>query len=82
MLAHMVSLLALALAVSLDGFGVGVTYGLRGIRIPLASIAIIAVCSGAVIWLSMLAGGFLSEIGRATRLNSSHIQKSRMPSSA
>lgn len=29
---HFISLLALALALSLDGFGVGITYGLAGRR--------------------------------------------------
>ncbi|HUC93427.1 MAG TPA: MntP/YtaF family protein [Paenibacillus sp.] len=60
MLVHLLSLLLLAFAVSLDGFGVGVTYGLRHIRIPVFSIAIIAVCSGTVIGLSMLAGEWLT----------------------
>ncbi|WP_019534594.1 sporulation membrane protein YtaF [Paenibacillus ginsengihumi] len=54
------SLLLLALGVSLDGFGVGVTYGLRKIRIPLRSIAIIALCSGLIIYLSMQLGVWLS----------------------
>lgn len=54
------SLLLLALAVSLDGFGVGVTYGLRKIRIPLRSIAIISLCSGLIIYLSMQLGVWLS----------------------
>ncbi|MDG0808237.1 MntP/YtaF family protein [Cohnella rhizosphaerae] len=67
MLAHSASLLFLAFAVSLDGFGVGITYGLRKIRIPLTSIAIIAACSGAVILISMLVGsliaGWLSPYG-------------------
>ncbi|WP_159881570.1 sporulation membrane protein YtaF [Paenibacillus puerhi] len=56
-----VSLLLLALAVSLDGFGVGVTYGLRKIRIPLLSIAIISCCSGLVIFISMQIGAWMSE---------------------
>jgi putative Mn2+ efflux pump MntP len=60
LIAHMLSLILLAFAVSLDGFGVGVTYGLRKIRIPFLSILIIACCSGLVIWLSMQAGGWLS----------------------
>lgn len=51
-----VSLAMLALAVSLDGFGVGVMYGLRKIRIPLLSICIISVCSGLVIFVSMQIG--------------------------
>ncbi|WP_068773629.1 MntP/YtaF family protein [Paenibacillus sp. FJAT-26967] len=54
------SLLILALAVSLDGFGVGMMYGLRKIRIPLLSIAIISLCSGIIIYLSMNAGVWLS----------------------
>ncbi|GBF72983.1 hypothetical protein PA598K_01265 [Paenibacillus sp. 598K] len=60
MLAHLISLVVLACAVSLDGFGVGVTYGLRKIRIPLLSILIIAGCSGLVIGLSMVFGQWLS----------------------
>lgn len=60
MLAHLISLVVLACAVSLDGFGVGITYGLRKIRIPLLSILIIAGCSGLVIGLSMVFGQWLS----------------------
>ncbi|MCC3375855.1 sporulation membrane protein YtaF [Cohnella sp. REN36] len=60
MLAHLASLLILAFAVSLDGFGVGITYGLRKIRIPLASAAIIAGCSGIVILVAMLVGVFIA----------------------
>jgi putative sporulation protein YtaF len=58
--AHFASLLVLAFAVSVDGFGVGVTYGLRRIRIPLLSIVIIAICSGMVIFLSMLVGSWIT----------------------
>ncbi|GAA3401553.1 MntP/YtaF family protein [Paenibacillus hodogayensis] len=54
------SLAVLALAVSLDGFGVGVMYGLRKIRIPLLSIAIISCCSGLVIFVSMQIGAFIA----------------------
>ncbi|WP_169085210.1 MntP/YtaF family protein [Paenibacillus sp. PL91] len=60
MFAHVASLLVLAFAVSLDGFGVGVTYGLRRIRIPLLSVFIIACCSGLIIYLSMQVGGWLT----------------------
>ncbi|NBD27006.1 sporulation membrane protein YtaF [Paenibacillus glycinis] len=60
MLIHAFSLVLLAFAVSLDGFGVGVTYGLRRIRIPLLSIFIIAFCSGLVVWLSMQLGALLT----------------------
>ncbi|SFE49517.1 putative sporulation protein YtaF [Paenibacillus catalpae] len=60
MFAHFASLLVLAFAVSVDGFGVGVTYGLRRIRIPLLSVVIIACCSGLVIFLSMLVGSWIT----------------------
>ncbi|NIK66934.1 sporulation membrane protein YtaF [Paenibacillus sp. BK720] len=60
MFAHFASLLVLAFAVSVDGFGVGVTYGLRRIRIPLLSVIIIACCSGLVIFLSMIVGSWIT----------------------
>jgi putative sporulation protein YtaF len=60
MLASVASLFVLSFAVSLDGFGVGITYGIRKIRIPVKSVAIIACCSGVVILLSLLAGTWLT----------------------
>jgi putative sporulation protein YtaF len=57
---HMFSLLALAFAVSLDGFGVGVTYGMRRIRIPVRSVIIITACSALVILVSMYIGKWLA----------------------
>jgi len=59
-LPNLFSLLALALAVSLDGFGAGAMYGLRKIRIPIVSILIIAFMSGFVIFGSMQIGVYLS----------------------
>lgn len=59
---HFISLLALALALSLDGFGVGITYGLRRTKIPLLSIVVISICSGLVIALSMQVGVLLSQV--------------------
>jgi putative Mn2+ efflux pump MntP len=59
MLLPIISLAVLALAVSLDGFSVGVMYGLRKIRIPILSIAIISACSGIIILTSMQIGVFL-----------------------
>jgi len=56
----LLSLLLLSMAVSLDGFGVGITYGLRKIRIPVVSVLIISVCSGLIILLSMMVGVALS----------------------
>ncbi|RKD23793.1 sporulation membrane protein YtaF [Ammoniphilus oxalaticus] len=58
---HLVSLLAIAFAVSLDGFGVGISYGLRRIKIPLSSILIITFCTAVVIVGSMNLGQLLAE---------------------
>jgi len=54
-----VSLLILAFAVSLDGFGVGAMYGLRKIRIPFLSLVIISLCSAVVILAAMKLGVWL-----------------------
>lgn len=54
-----VTFLLLTLAVSLDGFGVGIMYGMRRIKVPLISIMIISLCSGLVIAASMYLGQFL-----------------------
>ncbi|WP_409345348.1 sporulation membrane protein YtaF [Paenibacillus sp. MBLB4367] len=51
-----VSLLILAFAVSLDGFGVGAMYGLRKIKMPALSLMIISLLSGTVIFVSMHIG--------------------------
>ncbi|ADO55742.1 MntP/YtaF family protein [Paenibacillus polymyxa] len=59
---HWGALLLLAFALSLDSFGVGVTYGLRKMKIPQLSIAIISVCSGLVIGISMQLGALLSRV--------------------
>ncbi|MGF7532290.1 sporulation membrane protein YtaF [Bacillus mexicanus] len=58
---QMVSILLLALAVSLDSFSVGFTYGLRKMKIPFKAIVIIACCSGVVMFISMLIGSFLTK---------------------
>jgi putative sporulation protein YtaF len=56
----MFPLLLLAFAVSLDSFSVGFTYGLRKLKIPLASIVIIACCSAVMILVAMIVGNFLT----------------------
>jgi putative sporulation protein YtaF len=56
MMAPVASLILLSFAVSLDGFGVGITYGVRKIKIPISSIFIISACSGLIILLSMMVG--------------------------
>ncbi|WP_338451401.1 sporulation membrane protein YtaF [Niallia oryzisoli] len=58
---HTLSLLLLALAVSLDSFSVGFTYGLRNMRIPFKSIIIIACCSAITLMLAMLMGHLLEQ---------------------
>ncbi len=60
MLSHILALTLLAFAVSLDSFGVGITYGLRQVKIPLLSIAIISALSGVVIGISMQVGVLLA----------------------
>lgn len=54
-----VSILLLAMAVSLDSFGVGLNYGLRRITVPIGSILIISICSGMVMLVSMLMGSLV-----------------------
>lgn len=58
------SAIVLALALSLDGLGVGLAYGIRKITIPLGSLVTIAVCSMLAMSMSMLAGhGIISLAG-------------------
>lgn len=52
-------LIFLVIAVSLDGFGVGISYGMRKIHVPFIGICIIVLCSGLVVFLSMMIGRFL-----------------------
>lgn len=49
-------LLFFALAVSGDGFIVGLAYGVRGIRIPLLSLVIISLASALAVSISMFSG--------------------------
>src|SRR5699024_7912222 len=53
-------LLLIVFAVSLDGFTVGMTYGLRRISITFVTLIIIVSCSGFVVFLSMTAGNIVS----------------------
>ncbi|WP_210364958.1 sporulation membrane protein YtaF [Bacillus sp. REN3] len=55
-MAQTISLLLLAFAVSLDGFSVGLTYGLRRMKIPVKSIIVIAACSAVVLVAAMMVG--------------------------
>lgn len=55
------SLLLLALAVSLDSFGVGLTYGLRKMKLPTKSLLFIAICSAASILIAMVFGKMITK---------------------
>jgi len=50
----------LVIAVSLDGFGVGITYGMRRINVPIIALLIIMLCSGVVVLSSMTIGNVLT----------------------
>ena len=52
--------LLMAVALSLDGFGVGLAYGLRRIRIPVNSLIAIAMCTVLAMGISMLFGGWVT----------------------
>ncbi|MFZ3101009.1 MAG: sporulation membrane protein YtaF [Desulfitobacteriaceae bacterium] len=51
--------LLMAFALSLDGFGVGLAYGLRRIRLPLSSLLVIALCTVFAMGVSMLLGSWV-----------------------
>lgn len=53
------AMLLLAVALSLDGFGVGLSYGLRRIRLPGISFVIISLCTVFTMGISMLLGRYL-----------------------
>lgn len=52
--------LLMAVALSLDGFGVGLAYGLRRIRIPFSSLMVIALCTVVAMGISMLFGSWVT----------------------
>ena len=57
---ELLSVFILALAISLDGFAAGITYGLKGIEINLLSIVIISIASGVLVLFSMICGAWLT----------------------
>ena len=58
-----ISIFVLAFAVSLDGFGVGLTYGLRNIKISISPLLIISILSGLIIlFATQLGTGLLKLI--------------------
>ncbi|MBM7866151.1 hypothetical protein GTO89_05665 [Heliobacterium gestii] len=56
------SLLGLAVALSLDGFGAGVAYGLKRIGVPLSSLLVISFCSALAMAIALLAGHGLTAL--------------------
>ncbi|MFP7169461.1 sporulation membrane protein YtaF [Terribacillus halophilus] len=58
---YFTGLFLLVVAVSLDGFGVGVTYGMRQIRISFLALMIIMLCTGVMVLTSMTIGSLLSD---------------------
>jgi len=56
----LLSVLVLAVALSLDSLGVGVAYGLRRIRAPWTLYLVVALCTGVLMGLSMAVGHHLS----------------------
>lgn len=59
---HYFSLILLAFTLSLDSCSVGLTYGLRNVRIPLKSIIVIGICSAAIMMISMGIGHMISQV--------------------
>lgn len=53
---------ALALALSVDGFAVGIAYGLRGIHVPVRSLLIIGGCSALCFSVALLSGRFVAGV--------------------
>lgn len=49
-----------AIALSLDGFGVGISYGMRKIKIPFKSLIVICISSASALAVSMLAGNLIA----------------------
>ncbi|WP_414527184.1 sporulation membrane protein YtaF [Nodularia chucula] len=56
------SLLTLSIAVSLDSFGVGVTYGMRRITIGCKSLGLITLCTAMTLLLAMILGNAVSHL--------------------
>lgn len=56
------SIIWLAIAVSLDSLGVGITYGMRRIRLPLRSVCLIAACSGSLFCVALQLGNQLKQL--------------------
>ncbi|OKL35591.1 manganese efflux pump [Domibacillus mangrovi] len=56
------SILLLAAAVSLDSFSVGLSYGLKNMKVPVKSIVIIALCSAFSLLIAMILGEMIQPL--------------------
>ncbi|ALX50301.1 hypothetical protein AOX59_17980 [Lentibacillus amyloliquefaciens] len=56
---HYTGLILLIFGVSIDGFGVGMSYGVRRVHVPLVALVVIMLCSGLVVYLAMTIGNVL-----------------------
>ena len=54
-------LIILSVALSIDGFGVGVSLGMRRMKIPFKSIVVISICSAISLGVAMLIGEFIGQ---------------------
>lgn len=61
-MSYFISLVLLAVAISLDSFSTGLAYGLRKIRIPIKSILIIALCTAISLIIAMMVGQLISGV--------------------
>jgi len=57
---YYLKLLSIVIAVSLDSFGVGMTYGMRKIKVHFFPLLIIMSCSGMMVFIAMTIGNIIS----------------------
>ncbi|GGJ87218.1 putative membrane protein YtaF [Lentibacillus kapialis] len=55
-------LIFLIIGVSIDGFGVGISYGLRRVHVSLPALGIIMLCSGFIVYISMTIGNMMKSL--------------------
>lgn len=56
------STILLAIVVSIDSLGVGITYGLRKLKIPILALIIIGLCSAVLLSISIFAGSIIKNL--------------------
>src|SRR5690625_5192547 len=57
---YYLKLLSIVIAVSLDGCGVGMTYGMRKIKVHFFPLFVIMCCSGTMVVIAMTIGNIIS----------------------